>query len=354
MAKIVHVVGTGTIGEPLIALFADKAKELGIDEVTFNKRTPQTTDRSKIQDLLRKGAKLATAEDSRAKFEELGMKVSFGSEEAIKRATVVIDCTPEGAGIENKNKYYSKADGAGRGFMAQGSEFGFGKPYARGINDAVVDPAKDRFVQIVSCNTHNIAAVVNAVGLADGKDNLVEGNFVCIRRASDVYEDKSLGSPEVGSHKDERFGTHHARDVHNLYSTLGLDLKLFSSAIKVPTQYMHTLYFDIRVKKPVTKEDIKKRFAQNPLLAITHKKSANSVFAFGRDHGYMGRLLNQTVLVQNTLAVMEGGRRVVGYCFTPQDGNSLLSSVTMTLRFLYPNDWQKRAAIFDRYLFNEV
>lgn len=354
MAKIVHVVGTGTIGEPLIALFADKAKELGIDEVTFNKRTPQTTDRSKIQDLIRKGAKLATGADVRAKFEELGMKVSFETEEAIRRATVVIDCTPEGAGMENKAKFYTKSAGPGKGYMAQGSEFGFGKPYARGINDDVVDPVKDQFVQIVSCNTHNIAAVVKAIGLADGKDNLVEGNFLCIRRASDIYEDKSMGAPEVGSHKDEKFGTHHARDVHNLYSTLGLDLKLFSSAIKVPTQYMHTLYFDLRVKKPVTKEEIKKRFTSNPFLSITHKKSANSVFAFGRDHGYMGRILNQTVLVQNTLAVLEGGKRVVGYCFTPQDGNSLLSSVAMTLRYLYPSDWQKRMGVFDRYLFSEV
>jgi glyceraldehyde-3-phosphate dehydrogenase type II len=354
MAKIVHVVGTGTIGEPLIALFADKAKELGIDEVTFNKRTPQTTDRSKIQDLIRKGAKLATGADVRGKFEELGMKVSFDTEEAIKRATVVIDCTPEGAGMENKAKFYSKYDAPGRGFMAQGSEFGFGKPYARWLNESAVDPATDRFTQIVSCNTHNISAVVNAVALVDGKDNLVEGSFLCIRRASDVYEDKSLGSPEVGSHKDERFGTHHARDVHNLYTTLGLDLKLFSSAIKVPTQYMHTLYFDIRVKKAVTKAEIQKRFQTLPGLSVTFKKSANSVFAFGRDHGYMGRLLNQTVLAQNTVAVLEGGKRVVGYCFTPQDGNSLLSSVAMTMRYLYPKDWEAKMAVFDQYLFREV
>lgn len=352
--KIVHVVGTGTIGEPLIALFADKAKELGIDEVTFNKRTPLYTDRAKIQDLIRKGARLATSPDQKPKFEELGMAVAFETEEAIRRATVVIDCTPEGAGMENKAKFYQPNDGPGRGFMAQGSEFGFGKPYARHINDAVVDPAKDRFVQIVSCNTHNISAVVQAVGLHDGKDNLVEGNFVCIRRASDVYEDKSLGSPEVGSHKDEQYGTHHARDVAHLYKTLGLDLKLFSTAIKVPTQYMHTLYFDIRVKKAVTKDEIKKRFQTLPMLAVTHKKTANTVFAFGRDHGYMGRILNQTVLALNTVAVLEGGKRVVGYCFTPQDGNSLLSSVAMTLRYLYPQDWEKRMQVFDKYLFREV
>ena len=39
MKKIVHVGGTGTIGEPLIGLFADSGKPSGIDEVPFHKRT---------------------------------------------------------------------------------------------------------------------------------------------------------------------------------------------------------------------------------------------------------------------------------------------------------------------------
>ncbi len=352
--KIVHVVGTGTIGEPLIALFADKKDELGIDEVTFNKRTPLYTDRSKIQDLIRRGARLACAADAKPSFEELGMEVSYETEEAIERATVVIDCTPSGVGVANKQQFYEKYDAPGRGFMAQGSEFGFGKQYCRWVNDDAVDPANDRFVQIVSCNTHNISAIINAIALRHGDDNLVEGNFTCIRRGSDVYEDKNIGSPEVGAHKDGDFGTHHARDVWHLYQTKGLDLKLFSTALKVPTQYMHTLYFDMRVEKPTSEDEILAYFAEHPGLSTTYKKSANSVFAFGRDHGYMGRILNQTVLAHNTLKVLEDGKRVVGYCFTPQDGNSLLSSVAMTVRYLYPDSWEEKMSHFDQYLFDEV
>ena len=59
MQKIVHVVGTGTIGEPLIGLFADFKKYLGIDEITFHKRTPMTTERAKVNHLLSRGARLA-------------------------------------------------------------------------------------------------------------------------------------------------------------------------------------------------------------------------------------------------------------------------------------------------------
>ena len=56
---IVHVVGTGTIGEPLIGLFCHFKEQLGIQEVTFHKRTPLLTDRSKVKALMALGAKLA-------------------------------------------------------------------------------------------------------------------------------------------------------------------------------------------------------------------------------------------------------------------------------------------------------
>ena len=44
MKTIVHIVGTGTIGEPLIGLFTDFRDRMGIDEVTFHKRTPLAAD----------------------------------------------------------------------------------------------------------------------------------------------------------------------------------------------------------------------------------------------------------------------------------------------------------------------
>ena len=61
--KIVHVIGTGTIGEPLIGLLCDFKDDLGIDEVTFHKNTPLTTDRSKVISLTKRGAILSTHQD---------------------------------------------------------------------------------------------------------------------------------------------------------------------------------------------------------------------------------------------------------------------------------------------------
>ena len=106
--SVVHVIGTGTIGEPLIGLLASLRKPLGIEEVTFHKRTPLLTDRSKVVSLIKKGAKLCVDDGAVKGFQDLGMEPSYESIEAIQRAAVVIDCTPSGVGTQNKTAYYEK------------------------------------------------------------------------------------------------------------------------------------------------------------------------------------------------------------------------------------------------------
>ena len=76
--RIVHIVGTGTIGEPLIGLFSAFKKEFGIDEVTFHKRTPLVDERAKVNAMVRKGATLCTDEQSVAKFEGVQCEACHG------------------------------------------------------------------------------------------------------------------------------------------------------------------------------------------------------------------------------------------------------------------------------------
>ncbi|RLF46107.1 MAG: hypothetical protein DRN29_05545 [Thermoplasmata archaeon] len=350
--NIVHVVGTGTIGEPLIGLLCDLKNELGIDEITFYKHSPVLTDRPKIKGLLKRGGILAVSEEKMKKFRELGVEPTYTAEEAIKRASIVIDCSPKGYGLENKEKYYKKYEDRVKAFLAQGSEFGFGKPYAYGINDKALKG--DKYIQIVSCNTHNIAVAIKCIALDDGLDNFVSGRFVCIRRASDIsQESKFIPAPYVNEHKDKKFGTHHARDVWHLYNTIGYDLDVFSSALKINTQYMHSIWFDIKVKNATTEEEVIQRFVNEPRVAITHKKLSSLVFSFGRDHGHYGRILNQTVVAVPTIRVKDGNE-VFGFCFTPQDGNSLLSSIAAAVKILYPEEYEERLKVLSKFLFDEV
>ncbi len=352
--KIVHVVGTGTIGEPLIGLLSDYKRQLGIDEITFHKNTPLKSDTSKIMDLQKRGARLAVNADCKQEFKELDTDPNFETEEAIERATVVIDCTPKGIGHRNKEQYYLTFADRVSGFLAQGSENGFGKKYARGINDAFIND-DDHFIQIVSCNTHNLACITNTIALKNApSDNLVEGKFVCFRRANDISQSGGfIPAPQVGSHHSEEYGSHHAEDAADLFSTMDLNLNIFSSAMKTNSQYMHILWFNLKVKEPIKLQQVKDRLAANPLVAMTQKDMTSMVFSFGRDHGHYGRILNEAVVVEQTLNV-RNGNEITGFCFTPQDGNSLLSSIAATERFLFPHAYEDKIQCLADLIYSDI
>ena len=354
--KIVHVVGTGTIGEPLIGLLSDCKENLGIDEVTFHKRTPLKSEHAKVMRLLKRGARLVADQEAFEGFQQLGLEPAFSTVDAIDRASVVIDCTPKGVGHKNKLKYYHNFDHNTLGFIAQGSETGFGKPYARGINDEALIQGEDRFLQVVSCNTHNLSSLVKTIGMHNGDpDNLIEGRFVMIRRANDLSQASDfIPAPEVGPHGSDEFGTHHAKDAANLFKTLGYNVNIFSSAMKLNTQYMHIVHFNLKMKEAMTMDQVMEIFAQNPLVAITEKKLSSQVFSFGRDHGHYGRILNQTVISTPSLHLRDSGKELVGFCFTPQDGNSLLSSIAASTWLLYPNSYVQKIQSLSEWFFDEV
>ncbi len=349
-SRIVHVVGTGTIGEPIVGLLAQHRQALGIDEVTFYKHTPRKEDRPMVNALRAMGAKLAVAPERRPDFQKIGITPDYAWADALAAARVIVDCAPEDSGLENKAKVYAALPGD-KLFIAQGSEEGFGRMYALGINDAVVDPARERFVHVVSCNTHTTVRLVHT--LADGGRNLEEGRLVLIRRAGDVGDAKFIQAPTVEKHKEAR-GTHHATDAANLYaSTLGRDVNLFSSALKLNSQFMHVAHFHFRLRTPTTLDEVKSKLEADKFVGITEKTATNLVFSFAREHGPFGRILSQTVVVAPSLHVSADGKDVTGYAFTPQDGNALLSSIALVARKLHPEDWEKRVGVFDRWLLKE-
>jgi len=345
--KNVLVVGTGTIGEPLIGLLAQHKEALGIDNVYFFKRTPLSDEKGKVESLIRKGSKLVSTNDALDEFEKLGFKAE-NVENSYEDCQVIIDCTP--SGNDNWDNIYSKLDSKKR-FMAQGSEHGFGPFFAWGINNQQLNSNVNKYL-IASCNTHNIASIVKSFAL-DSNRNLLDGRFVCLRRANDVSQNESFSpSPTITKHDNQEFGTHHARDVYELFKQEGIELNLFSSAIKLPTQYMHTLWFNLAFDDSLNLSDVKSDLKNSEYLMSTEKLSSNKVFSFGRDHGYHGRLLSHGIIAIDSLHVKENN--LTGYCFTPQDGNALLSSVAASVNYFYEDSWKEKMEIFNQYLFKQI
>ena len=334
MKNIVHIVGTGTIGEPLIGLFTDFKQHLGIDEVTFHKRTPMKTERAKVAHLMSRGAHLATEEDKAATSRRSATRSRYSAQEALERATVVMDCTP--AGNENKEDYYKRLKGP-VGFLAQGSEFGFGKMYARGINDSALVPGEDKFppdrlVQHAQSRDPHQDARHDEAATSDGP------------RAVRLHAPRERHLPDEGLHPRADLREARRREVRDAPRARRLpsvrDARPGAQGLLVGPEAQHAVHalrvVQLRAQKPTDKKTVIEHLKENPLVALTERKSANEVFSFGRDHGYYGRILSQTVISTPTLAVADKGREIVGFCFTPQDGNSLLSSVAGAIWLMDP------------------
>ena len=116
---------------------------------------------------------------------------------------------------------------------------------------------------------------------------------------------------------------------------------------------MHAVHFSIRTKHKISLDEALARLRDNKRVALTEKLSANDIFSFGREHGHYGRILSHTVVPTPALAA-RGDHEIVGSCFTPQDGNSLLSSVAQTLRWLDRDSLDDRIDCLRPYLFQEI
>ena len=70
--------------------------------------------------------------------------------------------------------------------------------------------------------------------------------------------------------------------------------------------FSNTLFFCSETK-------ILELLKQDKRVALTEHHSANTVFSFGRDQGQYGRILNQTVIVEDSINV-KNGNEVTGFC----------------------------------------
>ena len=87
--KRVLVVGTGTIGEPLIGLLCDFRDELSISDVDFYKRSPLQDEVAKVNSMSRRGAHLVASSPTLAdKFETMGNRVDYVLPTALDNADI--------------------------------------------------------------------------------------------------------------------------------------------------------------------------------------------------------------------------------------------------------------------------
>ena len=119
-----------------------------------------------------------------------------------------------------------------------------------------------------------------------------------------------------------------------------------SSDVTTPSQLMHAVRFDVRLREPRAATAIAADLAAHPRLATTAKFDSNRVFELGRRYGFQGRLFAHAIVVANDLMIR--GRSVKGWAFVPQEGNTLLSTVEAFLLQTRPADAEAIASRLGR------
>jgi len=306
----VLVVGAGNIGTALANLLLAQRRALGLDEVLVQKvREPAPFDAPDLAELAARGARVVRA-TTPAAAADLFASVGY-----------VFDCRKDGAAVRDRHRYLDLT--SVRAASAQGSEAGFGVPFVGGINPGAVVGA--RLVQIASCNTHATATLLAALGGPD-LAGLEEADLVCVRRCEDLGgRERLVGASVVSRHRDPDHGTHHAADAARVFATLGLAAAVTSSDVTTPSQLMHAVRFNIRLRAARPAAEIVGALTAHPRLATTAKFDSNRVFELGRRYGFQGRLYAHAIIVANDLMV--DGRSVKGWAFVPQEGNTLLSTL---------------------------
>ena len=312
----VLVNGLGNIGSSILNLLLDFQAELGIGELHALKNTSLNAwNYPELQAWQQRGVHLHHAADNPyLNVLSPGILPEY--------VNYVFDCTANGFGLRNKEwyKYFTQL----RGGCAQGSEYGFGQPYMAGINDAVI--TGQPWAQIVSCNTHGSASILRY--FADQAMNgISDADFVVVRRSEDLGGHQRLVSANVVSrHRDAQHGTHHAADLGVLLASLGIDLAVQSSDVTTPSQLLHAIRFNIGLQPAAWPPRIKDSQAGD-WVAQTAKFDSNVVFEAGRRYGRYGRIYAHAIIVSNNLLFDHAQRRVKGWAFVPQEGNTILSSL---------------------------
>jgi glyceraldehyde-3-phosphate dehydrogenase (NAD(P)) len=309
MLMKVLVVGAGNIGTTLANLLLAHQRVLEIDEVLVQKvRDPAPFDSPELAALEQRGARIVRATTEAAA--DLFATVEY-----------IFDCRKDGAAMRDRARYLALPNL--RAASAQGSETGFGVPFVGGVNPAAAIGA--RLIQIASCNTHATATLLAAFAGPD-LGRLDEADLVCVRRCEDLGgRERLVGASVVSRHRDPAHGTHHAADAARVFASLGLAPTITSSDVTTPSQLMHAVRFNIRLRQARPAAAVAADLAAHPRLATTEKFDSNRVFEFGRRYGFQGRLFAHAVVVANDLMI--SGRSIKGWAFVPQEGNTLLSTL---------------------------
>ena len=227
---IVHVIGTGTIGEPLIGLLTEMkepARDRGGDVPQADAAAHTTARRSSTSSSA--APSCASTPAPRRASRTSGWSRPTSRMEALERAAVVIDCTPSGVGIAEQERVLRASTRTTRWASSPRAASSASASPTRAASTTApcvqrrgsVHPGRLlQHAQPVDPDRH-----AGARRTAGPTTSSKGASSACVAPTTSRRTTASSPRPRSASTRTPRFGTHHARDAWHLFNTMGYDLE---------------------------------------------------------------------------------------------------------------------------------
>ena len=250
--KNIAVVGYGVIGKRVAhAINLQEDMNLfGVCDVISDWR---------IQTAVKKGYTIfAATSEAKEKMGSVGIQAAGLFQDLLNKVDLVVDCTPKNIAAGNVETYKKQ----GLKFIVQGGEKHetTGHSFSAENNyESAIDLDATR---VVSCNTTSILRTLTALKRADLLD-YARGTL--LRRATDPWE-SHLGGIMNTMVPERDIPSHQGPDAQSVDP----DLDVITSAVKVPETLSHMHYWNVKLKKKATKEEVLDAFKTSSRIKLIH------------------------------------------------------------------------------------
>ena len=236
--KNVAVIGYGVIGKRVADAInlQEDMKLSGVCDIITDWR---------IQNAVRKEYDIyAATQEAEGKMKSEGISVKGNLQELLKKSDLVVDCTPKNIAAKNVEIYKAK----GIKFIVQGGEKHETTGHSFSAENNYKSALNLNATRVVSCNTTSILRTLTALKRADLLD-YARGTL--LRRATDPWE-SHLGGIMNTMVPEKDIPSHQGPDAQ----TVDSDLDVVTSAVKVPETLSHMHYWNVKLKRQATKEEV--------------------------------------------------------------------------------------------------
>lgn len=276
---------------------------------------------------------------NREAFEKENFPVAGTLDDLLKKVDIILDATPAGIGMKNKEIYKQKSikaifQGGEKNDVADVFFHGYAN-YEKGVG-------KD-YLKLTSCNTTGFIRAVDCIDKAVGVERVV---VTIIRRVADPG-DSHRGLVDVAL--VEKVPNHQAKDLMLIMP----HIEATGVLVHVPTTHGHIISVLVTPKKKITVEDAIKLFDAHPRIKVVEiAKGFNSnaaMFRYARDKGNKRADMYEIAVFKETVAL--SGDNLFFTVNIPQEAVVIPETIDgIRAALSLQNDMASATALTNKYL----